>query len=81
MSAYGKPASGGVDRDGKQSIDGGLPVIGFVRLTEVDGLGSWIFSSWRIAVPVTQRVYDLERGWRVFGIEITLHDTRTGSVL
>ena len=53
----------------------------FTWLHEIDGLWAWVYYSWRIAEPVTSRVYDLETGTRWFGFEFIRHDTRTGSVL
>ena len=55
--------------------------ITWVAPWKCEPLLSWLYHEWWIAKPIAHRVYDLERGFRLFGIELVLHDTRTGSVL
>lgn len=54
-------------------------MIAFVWPWECRPYWSWLWHSWRTEEPVTSRVYDMERGIRLFGVEVVWHDTRIGS--
>lgn len=48
---------------------------------QIDGLGAWLWNSWKHAEPITQRRYLLWEGFRIFGLEVETRVEKEGMVL